>query len=74
MAIKLKKFEILEHFCNCGIKKINFYINSQGHNPLTYAASTNYWEAVNLFSGRGMLTDVEDLEGKTVFVRALLAN
>ena len=45
--------------------------NSQGHNPLTFAASLKNFELVNYLSGRGMLVDVEDREGKTILLRAL---
>ena len=54
-----------------GIDKLNFMINLQGHNPLTYAASIKNFELVNYLTGRGMLIDVEDREGKTVLLRAL---
>ena len=47
--------------------------NSQGHNPLTYAAYLKHFEIVNYLTGRGMLIDVEDNEGKTVLLRALEA-
>ena len=54
-----------------GIDKLNFMTNSQGHNPLTYAAVLKHFDLVDYLSGRGMLVDVEDLEGKTLLLRAL---
>jgi ankyrin repeat protein len=70
-AIKQRNSDILELFCDLGVNKLNFYTTKAGHNPLTLAASIQNWEAVNYLTGRGMLTDVEDYECKTVFVRSL---
>ena len=53
------------------IEELNFMTNSQGHNPLTYAASLKNFDLVNYLTGRGMLIDVEDREGKTILLRAL---
>ena len=63
--------EALETFIDVGPEEMNFYINSQGHNPLTYAASITNFEAVNYLTQRGMLADVEDKDGKTVLMRVL---
>ena len=73
-VLKARNHDIMELFCDLGIHKFNFLTNSKGHNPLTYAASINNWDAVNYLSGRGMYTDVEDQEGLTVFFRALNAS
>ena len=54
-----------------GVDKLNFMTNSQGHNPLTYAAMLKHFDLVDYLSGRGMLVDVEDREGKTLLIRAL---
>lgn len=40
---------------------------------MTYAASLKHLELVNYLTGRGMIIDVEDNEGKTVLLRALEA-
>ena len=72
-AIKAKYMEALEIFADLGTQQMNFYINSTGHNALTYAASIGNFEAVDYLSQRGMLPDVEDRDGKTVLVRVLEA-
>lgn len=63
--------EALEIMADRGIDQLNFMTNSQGHNPLTYAAMLKNFDLVNYLTGRGMFIDVEDREGKTVFLRAL---
>ena len=70
-AIRSDNKDALEIIADQGIDKLNFMTNSQGHNPLTYAASLKMFELVNYLTGRGMLIDVEDHEGKTVLLRAL---
>ena len=71
-AIRMNNQGALEAISDrIGIEQLNFMTNSQGHNPLTYAASLKNFELVNYLTGRGMHIDVEDREGKTVLLRAL---
>ena len=71
-AVRVHNWNALEAIADrIGIDKLNFMTNSQGHNPLTYAAAVKNFELVNYLSGRGMLVDVEDREGKTILLRAL---
>ena len=70
-AVRSNNREAVEIMADRGIDKLNFMLNSLGHNPLTYAASLKYFDLVNYLTGRGMFVDVEDHEGKTVLLRAL---
>lgn len=70
-SIRANNMEALEIIADQGIEKLNFMTNTQGHNPLTYAASVKHFEMVNYLTGRGMYIDVEDKEGKTVLLRTL---
>jgi len=70
-AVRSNNLEAIEIMADKGIDQLNFMINSQGHNPLTYAAATKNFDVVNYLTGRGMLVDVEDREGKTILLRAL---
>ena len=46
----MKNREAIEILVDCGIKELNFYVNSAGHNPLTYAASIGLFEFVDYLS------------------------
>ena len=46
----MKSMEAIEVLADCGIKEMNFYVNSAGHNPLTYAASIGLFEVVDYLS------------------------
>lgn len=70
-AVRTNNKEACEIMADFGVDKLNFMTNSQGHNPLTYAASLKHFDLVDYLSGRGMLVDVEDREGKTVLLRTL---
>lgn len=72
-AVRTNFMEAVEIMADQGVDKLNFMQNSQGHNPMTYAASLKHFEMVNYLTGRGMLVDVEDNDGKTVLLRALEA-
>ena len=71
-AVRMNNQDALEIMADqTGIDKLNFMTNAAGHNPLTYAASLKMFDLVNYLTGRGMLIDVEDREGKTILLRAL---
>ena len=70
-AVRMNYREALEIMADRGIDQLNFMTMSQGHNPLTYAASLKHFDLVDYLTGRGMLIDVEDRDGKTILVRAL---
>ena len=71
-AVRMNNQGALEAMADrIGIDQLNFMTNSQGHNPLTYAASLKNFELVNYLTGRGMHIDVEDRDGKTILLRAL---
>lgn len=70
-AVRMNYREAMEIMADRGIDQLNFMTMSQGHNPLTYAASLKHFDAVDYLTGRGMLIDVEDRDGKTILLRAL---
>ena len=49
-AVKAKNMDALEVFADLGTQEMNFFVNTAGHNPLTYAASIGNFEAVNYLS------------------------
>lgn len=70
-AVRTNSQDALEIMADRGVDNLNFMTNTQGHNPLTYAASLKNFDLVNYLTSRGMLIDVEDKEGKTILLRAL---
>jgi ankyrin repeat protein len=71
-SIKSRNLDALEILCDTyGTQELNFFVDSNGYNPLTLAASLQNWEVVNYLSIRGILLDIEDRDGKTVLMKAL---
>ena len=72
-AIRESNITAIELFCDRNTEQLNHLRDLKGNNTILYAAVYGNFDAVNYLSVRGVLLDVEDREGRSLFLRTLLA-